>query len=80
MNIQQAEINAGLRLADPPDLSAVVYEPKADPLRVKWINNLRSVVEKRMPRNKSGSAVISDVDLLFATDDERKKTLEMTLK
>lgn len=38
--------------------------------RVKWINNLRKVVGRRIPKNKSGTALTSDIDLMCATGEE----------
>lgn len=35
-------------------------------LRVKWINALRMVVSRRVPKNKVGAALVSDVDLMAA--------------
>jgi hypothetical protein len=35
-------------------------------LRVKWINALRMVVSRRMPKNHVGAALVSDVDLMTA--------------
>jgi hypothetical protein len=39
-------------------------------VRVKWINNLRDIVSRRMPKNKMGWPMVSDIDLLMAENDE----------
>jgi hypothetical protein len=44
-------------------------------LRVKWANTLRAIVAKRCPVNKMGSPLVTDVDLLLATDEERLEAL-----
>lgn len=43
--------------------------------RVRWVNALRAAVAKRMPTNKSGVALVSDIDLILATVDERAAAL-----
>ena len=48
-------------------------------LRVKWINNLRSVVGRGMPKNKGGVALVSDVDLLLASTSQRAEALIRTI-
>jgi hypothetical protein len=45
-------------------------------LRVKWVNALRAIVGKDAPRNKSGVALISDIDLILASDEQRLAALE----
>lgn len=84
MSLHQAEIDAGLRQEVYPDLSGIPYDtecdPKATALRVKWANNLRAIVSRRMPRNKMGTPMVSDVDLLFATEAERAEALRITIK
>ena len=44
--------------------------------RVKWVNRLRTVVGRRMPKNVMGVPLVSDVDLLFAHLSERIEALE----
>lgn len=44
-------------------------------LRVKWINGMRSIVALRCPKNKMGAALVTDVDLMFATFEERLQAL-----
>lgn len=78
--IQIKEIEAGLRLAEYPDLSNQSWEPIPNPMRVKWVNKLRDIVARRMPKNKMGWPVVSDVDLLLATDSEREEALNWILK
>jgi hypothetical protein len=45
-------------------------------LRVKWINTLRKIVGERVPKNASGVPLVSDVDLLLATEAERWRALD----
>lgn len=83
-NLYQREITYGLRLENPPDLSQTEYAPSTDSAlllkQIKWVNALRAVVSRRMPRNKCGVPVISDVDLLLATESEREEALEVLMK
>ena len=44
-------------------------------LRIKWVNALRAIVSRRMPKNKMGATIISDVDLLTASPAERLEAL-----
>lgn len=44
--------------------------------RVKWVNRLRTVVGRRMPKNVMGVPLVSDIDLLFAHVSERVEALE----
>ena len=62
--IRQKEIAIGLTDRDNLDI------------RVDWINALRTIVSRRMPKNKSGMSMISDIDLMLANDDERTEALE----
>lgn len=84
MNLYQREIASGLRLENPPDLSSMKYNPSTDAKllskKIKWVNALRGVVARRMPVNNSGWAVVSDVDLLLATEAEREEALEVLMK
>jgi hypothetical protein len=48
-------------------------------LRVKFINTLRSIVGRRMPKNKVGSAIVSDVDLIVAECWEFCEAFGLTL-
>lgn len=47
-------------------------------LRVKWVNNLRTIVSRRMPKNKSGTALTTDVDLLLAEPEEIAESILKT--
>jgi len=49
-------------------------------LRVKWVNTLRDVVARSCPKNKMGNALVSDVDLLMASTEERLETILKVLK
>ena len=62
--IRQEEIAIGLTDRDNLDI------------RVDWINALRTIVSRRLPKNKSGMSLISDIDLMLADDDERIEALE----
>lgn len=83
-SLYQREIASGLRLENPPDLSATEYVPCTDSAlllkKIEWVNALRAVVSRRMPRNKCGVPIISDVDLLLATESEREEALEVLMK
>lgn len=46
------------------------------PLRVKWVNALRTIVGSTMPKNKSGVSLVSDIDLILASDEHRFAALE----
>ena len=45
-------------------------------LRVKWVNALRAIVGSSMPKNKSGCPLVSDIDLILASDEDRFAALE----
>ena len=45
-------------------------------LRVKWVNALRTIVGSSMPKNKSGCPLVSDIDLILASDKDRFAALE----
>jgi hypothetical protein len=44
-------------------------------LRVAWINILRDIVAEHCPKNKAGSPLVSDIDLLNATSIQRTDAL-----
>jgi len=44
-------------------------------LRVKWINTLRGIVSRRMPKNKMGWPITSDVDVILATNEELTESI-----
>lgn len=44
-------------------------------LRVFWSNKLREIISVRAPRNKIGSPIISDIDVLCAEPKEREDAL-----
>jgi len=48
-------------------------------LRIKWINNLRAIVSRRMPVNKMGSPMTNDVDLMTANADEVAEAILRTM-
>lgn len=43
-------------------------------LKVKYLNNLRNIVSRRLPRNKMGQAIVSDYDLVNASAEEHCET------
>ena len=45
-------------------------------LRVRWVNALRTIVGAEMPKNKSGVSLVSDIDLILASDEQRLAALE----
>jgi hypothetical protein len=45
-------------------------------LRVRWVNALRKLVDKRMPTNRMGSPMTTDVDVLLATEEEHLEVLK----
>ena len=57
-----------------------IHDPANLDIRVKYSNTLREIVGRRMPRNKSGSPLTSDVDLLMAENEEIAEALLRVLK
>lgn len=49
-------------------------------LRVEWASKLRRIVGRRCPKNKSGSSMVSDIDVLLATPEERLEAYESITK
>ena len=49
-------------------------------IRVRWVNTLRKIVDRRTPMNKMGSPMTTDVDVLLATEDEHLEALETIIK
>lgn len=45
-------------------------------LRVKWVNALRAIVGAEMPKNKSGVSLVSDIDLILASERHREQALD----
>ena len=45
-------------------------------LWVRWVNALRTIVGSSMPKNKSGCPLVSDIDLILASDEDRFAALE----
>lgn len=43
--------------------------------RVAFLNRLRKIVGRRCPRNKVGTPVVSDFDLIWSTPGEREEAL-----
>ena len=48
-----------------------LHDPANLDARVKWVACLREVVAPRCPKNKMGTPIISDINLLQATARER---------
>jgi hypothetical protein len=48
-----------------------LHDPENLDARVKWVAGFREVVAPRCPKNKMGTAIISDIDLLQASARER---------
>lgn len=48
-------------------------------MRVKFINTLRDIVGESMPKNKAGTPIVSDVDLLFASSAQLAEAYLKTL-
>jgi hypothetical protein len=49
-------------------------------LRVKFVGHLREIASRRLPRNKSGASLMSDVDLVTCEASELCEALLKTLK
>ena len=45
-------------------------------LKVRYLNALREIVGARCPKNKAGSPLVSDYDLLDASEEEQLLALE----
>lgn len=83
MTITEKQISLGLRPAKYFDRSSTTFDPLSDPscgLKVKYVNALRAVVAKRMPRNRCGVPIVSDVDLLLADEWEIEEALSKITK
>ena len=57
-------------------VAAGLYDRNNALLRVKWINALTKIVDRRTPRNKSGSPLTSNVDVALATPEEHEEALK----
>ena len=53
------------------EAEAGIHDRSQLALRVKWVGALREIVGKTVPTNKVGAPLISDVDLLCATAEQR---------
>ncbi len=68
-----------LRLSNtirPKEEAAGLLDKANIALRVKWVNALRAIVGSTMPKNKSGVSLVSDIDLILASDEQRFQALE----
>jgi hypothetical protein len=68
-----------LRLSNtirPKEEAAGLLDKANIALRVKWVNALRAIVGSTMPKNKSGVSLVSDIDLILASDEQRLMALE----
>lgn len=52
-----------------------LYDRNNVELRVKWINALRVIVGRRIPKNKAGASLTSDVDLVLSTLEEQQEAV-----
>lgn len=43
--------------------------------RVKWVGILRSIVSRRCDKNKVGTPLCSDIDLILSSVEERREAL-----
>lgn len=43
--------------------------------RVRWVNRLREIVGRPLPKNAAGAALVSDVDLILALDEEKAEAM-----
>lgn len=77
MTTLEKQISLGLRPASYVDQSTETWEPIANAARVKYVNKLREIVARRMPRNRCGVPIVSDVDLLLADEWEIAEALGM---
>ena len=68
--------NPSLREAE---IASGIYCRKNSKARVRWVNALHRIVARRCPTNAAGSKVVSDVDVLLASEDERLEALEHLL-
>jgi hypothetical protein len=57
-------------------VEAGLWERNNFELRVKWMNALRKIVDRRTPVNKAGSHLTSDIDVALATQEEHLEALE----
>jgi len=48
--------------------------------RVAYLNALRSVVSRHCPLNKMGTPIVSDYDLIDATEEEQAEALATVVK
>ena len=64
-----------LYLRQTAEADAGLHDRSNHAVRVKWINALRKIVGERSPKNLSGVPLVSDVDLLLASDVERWQAL-----
>jgi hypothetical protein len=76
--IVPAPINPPSHTSDANALSVAERELGLDTdteLRIRWVTALRDVVGRRCPRNKIGTPLVSDIDLLMAYPIERAEAL-----
>lgn len=52
-----------------------IHDKEQLEVRVKWVNKLRAIVARRMPKSKSGVSLVSDIDLILAKLEERQEAL-----
>lgn len=57
------------------ELSAGLGDRENPALRVRWVSILRAIVAEGCPKNRVGAALVSDIDLLLATAEQRHAAL-----
>ena len=58
--------------------AAGLHNRENSQLRTKWVNKLRDIVAVECPKNKMGAPLVSDVDLLNASFEQRTEAFEKT--
>jgi hypothetical protein len=71
--VQELQLSNTIR---PKEEAAGLLDKANIALRVKWVNALRAIVGLTMPKNKSGVSLVSDIDLILASDEQRLQALE----
>jgi len=71
--VQELQLSNTIR---PKEEAAGLLDKANIALRVKWVNALRTIVGSTMPKNKSGVSLVSDIDLILASDEQRLMALE----
>lgn len=59
--------------------AAGLHDRENTSLRVKWVNTMRSFIAHRCPVNVVGTPLVSDIDVLLMSTEERAEALRRTL-